>query len=233
MDCIILAAGLGNRLKDLTTDRPKAMVEVLKKPLIEYSFKFIQSNEVNNIYIVGGYRFEVLQKHVAGKAKTKIFLNPDYQKGSTLTVEKAIDQVNGSFLLMNVDHIYPPAMFEKILKNSDDDKIIAMVDSDRQLVADDMKVEFRNGSCIKRISKTLEVFQAGYIGMTFIGKNRLPLYKQALKDTIKETEGKGNVEAILDYLSKSHDIHTLDLSGFGWYEVDDQHDLKKAEDALK
>jgi choline kinase len=85
---------------------------------------------------------------------------------------------------------------------------------------------------IRKISKTLSEFQLGYIGMTYIGKNKLGLYQKALGQVIQDTKGKANVEGVLDYLSQQEPIYTLDLGGFGWHEVDNQEDLQKAQKAL-
>ena len=45
-----------------------------------------------------------------------------------------------------------------------------MADSDRDLVSDDMKIDFKKPSIIGKISKQLTQYSAGYIGMSFIGK---------------------------------------------------------------
>ncbi|HCL57691.1 MAG TPA: hypothetical protein DHW82_11885 [Spirochaetia bacterium] len=235
MDVVILAAGLGSRLKGLTEDKPKAMVSVLNKTLIDYALEFIDLSVINRVFIIGGYKKDILENHLKTKNNKKIFFieNKDYSLGSTLTIEKAVSKLEDSFLLMNVDHIYPRKMFDKIMRSVNDLSLTAMTDSDRTLVDDDMKVELNPDLTIKKISKTLTVFQKGYIGMTFIGKKNLEIYKNALKTVIQNTEGKANVEAVLDFLSKDHPIDVLDLSGFGWHEVDNQEDLEKAETQLK
>lgn len=234
MDVVILAAGLGSRLKDLTQDCPKAMVKVLNKPLIDYTLDMIDFSQINNVYVIGGYKIEVLKNHLEQKKikKIKVIENKDYQAGSTLTVEKALPFIEDNFLLMNVDHIYSPEFFKRILKASNPDKIIAMSDSDRVLVADDMKIELSSNNTIKKISKQLSVFQKGYIGMSFIGKNQLQTYKKAVETVKNQTQSKANVEAVLDYLAPQIGIEVLDLSGIGWYEVDNQEDLTNAEKGL-
>jgi len=235
MEAIVLAAGLGSRLKGLTQDRPKAMVKVLDRPLIDYTLELLSSPEIEAIYIVGGYQIEVLQEHVAKKKNPKVSVveNKDYKLGSTLTLDKAINQIKGGFLLMNADHIYSKPFMDKILAAKAEDKIIAMTDKDRELVDDDMKIELTDSKKIKKISKKLERFDLGYIGMTYVGAKKLGIYKKALEEVIANTNGSANVEAVLDYLASREAIDVLDLSGIGWHEVDSQEDLIKAEKALK
>ncbi|PKL13154.1 MAG: hypothetical protein CVV50_03725 [Spirochaetae bacterium HGW-Spirochaetae-6] len=234
MQAVIMAAGLGSRLKDLTLDRPKAMVSVAGRPLIDYALDFLDFPEFEEIFIVGGYKNEVLFEHVANRPKVKCLVNADFEKGSTLTLKTGLSHIKDSFLLMNVDHIYPRALCQKILAHRAADKIIAMVDTDRNLVDDDMKVQFRSGKEINTISKQLTDFHAGYIGMTFVGEKQLTLYKKSVNEVIRQTRSQGNAEAVLDYLAKQGlSVQTLDLSGFGWHEVDDQNDRLKAEQALQ
>ena len=55
---IILAAGYGTRLYPLTKDKPKALLDVAGKPMIEYIFDRINEvKEINDIYIVSNSKF--------------------------------------------------------------------------------------------------------------------------------------------------------------------------------
>ncbi len=53
MKSIILAAGLGTRLRPMTENTPKALVQVNQKPLIEYQIEFLKEKGINDIIIVG------------------------------------------------------------------------------------------------------------------------------------------------------------------------------------
>ncbi len=229
-DVVILAAGLGSRLKNFTQDKPKAMVQVGNKTLIDHAFAFLDLSKVQKVFVVGGYQAEVLKNHLSSyKEQVEFVYNPDYQQGSVLTLEKALPFIKGNFLLMNVDHIYPQKMFFTLLKKVTEKGIFAMADSDRNLVADDMKIDFKKPSIIGKISKQLTQYSAGYIGMSFIGKEKLALYKKAVQVVKEQTCGKANVEGVLDYLAPQEDISVIDLSGFGWHEVDTPEDKTLAE----
>jgi NDP-sugar pyrophosphorylase family protein len=60
MHAIILAGGKGERLRPLTVDRPKPMVEVLGVPILAYQVQWLQSQGVTDITISCGYRHEVI-----------------------------------------------------------------------------------------------------------------------------------------------------------------------------
>jgi L-glutamine-phosphate cytidylyltransferase len=60
MKAIILAAGRGSRMKDLTDDRPKCMVELHGKPLLEWELTALRNAGISDIAIVTGYKRELL-----------------------------------------------------------------------------------------------------------------------------------------------------------------------------
>ncbi|MBK1652709.1 sugar phosphate nucleotidyltransferase [Halorhodospira halochloris] len=66
MRAIILAAGQGTRLRPLTDDRPKCMVELEGKPLLEHQLEVLRGAGIEDIHVVGGYRAEWLQQEIFG-----------------------------------------------------------------------------------------------------------------------------------------------------------------------
>ena len=61
---VILAGGQATRMRPFTDDRPKAMVEVAGKPIVEHEINWLALNGVQNIVISCGYRAEVLREHL-------------------------------------------------------------------------------------------------------------------------------------------------------------------------
>ncbi|MBU5592521.1 CTP--phosphocholine cytidylyltransferase [Clostridium sp. MSJ-4] len=64
MRAIILAAGMGTRLRPLTNDRPKSLVEVLGEPMAERQIRFLKEKGIDDILVVTGYmaeKFEYLK----------------------------------------------------------------------------------------------------------------------------------------------------------------------------
>ncbi|MDW0114028.1 sugar phosphate nucleotidyltransferase [Sporosarcina saromensis] len=55
MRAIILAAGMGTRLRPLTDERPKGLVEVLGKPIVERQIEFLKEKGIHDIIVVTGY----------------------------------------------------------------------------------------------------------------------------------------------------------------------------------
>ncbi|MBM3939776.1 MAG: nucleotidyltransferase family protein [SAR202 cluster bacterium] len=62
---LVLAGGKGERLRPLTDDRPKPMVPVGDRPLIEYHLRWLASNGVRRAILLVGYKQEVIRQHFA------------------------------------------------------------------------------------------------------------------------------------------------------------------------
>ncbi|MET4694108.1 phosphocholine cytidylyltransferase family protein [Endozoicomonas lisbonensis] len=59
--CLILAAGTGSRLKPLTDNTPKCLVEFLGKPILQYQLDVIEAVDIDSVAIVTGYRSSQIQ----------------------------------------------------------------------------------------------------------------------------------------------------------------------------
>jgi len=233
MKAIVIAAGMGNRLGNLTETKPKGMVQVNGKELILHAMDFLSAGDFSERIVIVGYQGDAfsafLQKNCP---EVRVIMNPDYRLGSVRTIEKALPHLDEPFLLMNVDHVYPRRMFPAIPTHHAG--LTAICDSDRELASDDMKVALNRERKIASISKTLEEFDAGYIGMTWCGSGALETYREAIGRTVEAQGDSANVEAILAHLAdKGHDIDICDLSGMGWLEIDTQEDLTRAERVLR
>jgi len=233
MQVIILAAGVGSRLGDLTFDRPKAMVRVAGRELILRVKDFLDHPAIGEKIVVTGYKSDFLSDFLKKNwPEAKTIFNPHYKEGSIRSIETALPLIKGDFLVMNADHIYPRRMLQHIIGRGQG--LSAVCDFDRTLGPDDMKVRLCESGKLKFIRKTLDEFDCGYIGMTYCASNELPTYKNCVSQTRKAEGDKAAVEFALGYLAtKDHKINICDTSGIGWLEVDTQEDLAKAEETLQ
>jgi choline kinase len=242
MQVVLLAAGLGSRLGTLTERLPKALIPVAGQPLLAYAVRFAQAviqgarpagGDAGDIIVVGGFGFPQVADEVARRAlPVTLVENRDFRDGNLVSLQAARPRVRGDVLLMNVDHIYRPAI--AALAAQPADEVTAFIDVDRQLGADDMKVERDAAGRIRRIAKTLERFDCGYVGMTQIPGAALGRY-WAEADAALAEEGRAiHVERVLGRLAATPAPPACrDISGHGWLEVDLPDERDHAEAALR
>ena len=103
MKAIILAAGLGSRLRPLTDSIPKCMVEVNGVKIIDRQINNLIANKINDIYV---YKSEILREYLKSHYPfVNVINNSDYENTNNMySLFLAKDYVIGSdFLLMNAD----------------------------------------------------------------------------------------------------------------------------------
>lgn len=88
MKAMILAAGQGTRLRPLTDDRPKCLVEYAGKPLLEHQLEVLRAGDVDDIHIVGGYRAEQLERPDA-----TLHINPRFAETNMVSTLFAAEDV--------------------------------------------------------------------------------------------------------------------------------------------
>ena len=108
MKAVVLAAGEGTRLRPLTEEKPKGMVEVAGKPLLTHCFERLNELGIDELLVVVGYKKEVIIEHYGDEFDgTPItYAHQREQKGlahALLTVEEHIDD---DFVLMLGDNVF-------------------------------------------------------------------------------------------------------------------------------
>ena len=122
MQAVVLAAGEGSRLRPLTEDKPKGMVEVAGKPILTHCFEQLADLGADELYVVVGYRKEVIIEHY-GDAFGQIpitYAHQREQKGlahALLTVEEYIDD---DFMLMLGDNIFDANLQDVVDRQRED-----------------------------------------------------------------------------------------------------------------
>jgi choline kinase len=233
MQAVLLAAGLGSRLGQLTEHIPKALIAVGGQPLLAYAVRFAQASGAHDIIVVGGYGYDLVAAEVARRAlPVKLVRNEAFCDGNLVSLMTARPHLNNDeLLLMNIDHIYRPAVAAIVAPPADD--VTAFIDTDRTLGADDMKVERDGAGRVRRIAKTLETWDAGYVGMTKVPVAAAARYWATVDAALAEEGRAIHVERVLARLAAAGQAPACrDVSGHGWLEVDLPEERDRAEEAL-
>ena len=242
MKTVLLAAGLGSRLGDLTTALPKALVKVADTPLMVHALRFAARLDPEQVIVVGGFCFPQVSQELAaarvsdpavlGRLPLSLVENTDYRQGNLLSLMAARRELTDDFLILNVDHIFHPDIAALVRQPATE--VTAFIDTDRTLVADDMKVRRDQRGRVLEIAKTLTRFDCGYVGMTRVPGAALPRYFAEVDRALAEEGPSIHVERILARLATSDSPPVCrDISGHGWLEVDTPGERAAAEAALR
>ena len=123
---VILAAGVGSRLGDEFADRPKGLLRIGDRPIIEESIQALARAHIRDILIVTGHQaghYESLEGDDGVSLRT--VHNPHYaESGSMYSLYCARHALNDGFLLLESDLIYEPRALTELLAHPADDAIL-------------------------------------------------------------------------------------------------------------
>lgn len=104
---VVPAAGEGTRLRPLTNDRPKALVEVAGTPLLTRCFETLLSLGVTELVVVVGYRGDDIVTHYGDRFRgvPVTYARQTEQRGLAHALATAEPHVDGAFLLLNGDNV--------------------------------------------------------------------------------------------------------------------------------
>ena len=114
MDVLILAAGLGTRMGDLTKDLPKPLLPVKGKPLIDYALNLIEPLQTKNIFVNTHYHADLIQLHISKNYENiKISFEPEI-----LGTGGGIKKIHqNDLLVLNTDNLWQ-AQFAQEIKSA-------------------------------------------------------------------------------------------------------------------
>ena len=237
MKAIILAAGLGSRLRPITDNLPKCMVPVNGQPIINKQISNLLENgfQEEDIIVVGGYKSEILEEYLKNNfRKVKYINNTRYAETNNMyslyLAMKKIGEV--PFLLMNADVFYDSSVISGLLKCEADNAIAA----DRtQYIEESMKVCTDEDNKISHISKAIpeDEHYAVSIDVYKISAEAAKRLIEIVKEFIEIKRDENSwTEVALDQILDScmFKPYVIDAR---WVEIDNHYDLKLAESLFK
>lgn len=109
MKAVILAGGFGKRLKPLTNDRPKSMIEISGVPILEWQIDWLRKNDITEVVICVGYLHNVIVDHIGSGKKFGVNVGYSLEEqplGTGGALKNAASLLSGtSFLALNGDVI--------------------------------------------------------------------------------------------------------------------------------
>jgi bifunctional UDP-N-acetylglucosamine pyrophosphorylase/glucosamine-1-phosphate N-acetyltransferase len=118
MKAVILAAGEGKRMHPLTYTRPKVMVPIANRPIMEHLLIEMKEAGITGFVMVVGYHHETIRQHFGDGAKWGVrieYVPQTKQLGTAHAVRMVSGRVNGKFLLANGDVLVQANSIKRVL----------------------------------------------------------------------------------------------------------------------
>lgn len=259
MKVIVLAAGQGTRLRPLTDDRPKCMVEVNGKSILERQLDAMYACGIKNsdITIITGYRGDVLQNRFMDKG-ISIIVNENYETTNmvcSLMCARKLMETQEDILISYGDIIYNETVLKKILASDElgsvivDDEWYSYWSQRCENPLDDAEtLLFDQNDYLTEIGqKTTDLarVQSQYIGlMRFKGEGlraMLDLAKEAedrtakgiaLWRTMRTYQKMYMTDLLQGLIDEGNKLKAIHIHR-GWFEIDDLDDLEVVKSQLE
>lgn len=231
LSAVILAAGRGTRLAPLTDRRPKCLLPVGDRAILDWQLEALADAGVDRITVVTGHAADILDAHLAGRRGIRTVRNPSHSTTDNLaSCHAARDHFVGeASVLLNGDTLFEHAVLVDLLA-AEPVPILIAIDRKPLYDADDMKIVTTDTNRLRRIGKDLAQPDGEAIGITL-------LREAGRGDFLRQVEARlaapGGERALyteaLDALAAQDRIGVRAVHARRWIEIDTPQDLAAAE----
>ena len=243
MQAIILAAGMGKRLKELTSNATKCMVEVNGEMMIHKTLMHLEKLNLNKIVLVVGYEGQQLMDYVNSlglKTPVEYVVNDVYDKTNNIYSLYLAKEylLQDDTLLLESDLVYEEAVIRKLVDTPYPSLVLVdkfeswmdgtciTVDEDDNITSFVSKREF-DFTKTDEYYKTVNLYK---FSKNFSEKYYVP-FLEAYCNAMGLNEYYEQVLKVITFLGDL-EIKAVKLNGEKWYEIDDVQDLDIAESLL-
>ena len=206
MKAVILAAGKGERLRPLTDYKPKAMLPICNKPLLDYHIKALESNGIDDIAIVVNYLEEEIRKHL--KEKDLKFYRDEKISGTASALLAARNFIDDEFILLYGD-IFFDAPISEVLENRNSMAVFFVEDVSSY------------GEVIIEEGRVIGIREKSGKGSGFVNAGIYhldPSIVEFLEKTDRSERGEFELTDSIMMLSESKGVKAVKLEGF-WKDI--------------
>ena len=241
---LIIAAGLGSRLKKHTENLPKCMLDFGGKTLLQRQLDSYKINGIKNISLVRGYKKEKINYK-----GIKYFENSDYKNNNVLnSIFYAEKEINGNIIVSYSDILFNQTVVERTLKSDHDISVVVDIDwrgyyvgRKDHPISEAENVIFNSNNEVEKIGKIntgKEEVHGEFIGMIKLSNRGTEIFKEQFNRLKQIYWNKPFQRAkifqkayLTDFIQELVDIgvkvHCIIIES-GWKEIDTVEDYKKA-----
>ncbi len=182
MKAVVLCAGVGRRLRPLTEERPKCLIEVGGRTILESCLANLEAAGIVDVVLVTGYMSELVERHALERSRARVTFVRNEEFASTNTavsLNLALKGMDSDFVLVNGDVLFDRGILEDLLCHPS--RNCLAVDPDISLGGEEVKVVVRDGR-VEKVGKdadpALSLGEA--IGLNKIGLDTRPRARRCL-----------------------------------------------------
>jgi len=225
LQAIILAAGTGSRIAAVSGGKPKPLLEVGGKTLIEHQLDILADAGISPVTIVVGHESAKVRESVGNRAD--YVENPDPSGTNSLySLWLARDRIKGPVLICNCDLLYHPEIIDRLL----DVKGTALAyDSSFGWGREKMKVGFVDGR-LRAMSKDLPygIATGENLGLLCFGENEAKVLVAKVEEWVAAGKKTAWLAEAVQAAAQDVPVHGVDIAGLPWIEIDYPQDLDNA-----
>ena len=234
---VILAAGMAKRLRPITDEKPKCLLEVGGKTLLQRTVDAMISAGIKEFVVVTGYRENMIREFLTihySLCTIHYIDNPDYEHNNNIfSLWLAMQKLHGQeVLLMDSDILCDPEAVRRVARKTNP----ALAMQQHELGEEEMKIVVDEAGRITEISKTCSPADA--IGESVGIEKMTPAYTEAIYQELRKMildEGQIDIfyeRAFERLIPQGHTFEVVDTTDLFSYELDTPEDLEKASAAL-
>ena len=235
---IILSAGQGSRLLPLTENKPKCMLEIGGRSILQWQLDALLEAGISEVHVITGFHSDQVEAHLSScypeEQWVSTLFNPFYNVSDNLaSCWMARQHMENDFLLINGDTIFEPNVL-KVVLSSPEAPVTLTIDEKDSYDEDDMKVTLE-GDLVRNVSKILnaEDTNAESIGMLYFRGSGVSDFRAILESEMRNLSGlKSWFLAVVDMMADEGKVRACRISGNRWAEIDFIADLEAAEKLL-
>lgn len=230
LSAVILAAGRGARLAPLTDQRPKCLLPVGGRTILDRQLDALARAGVHDVAVVTGHAAEAIEEHIARRPGVRGVRNLRHATADNLaSCHVARDHFSGeASLLLNGDLLFEDGVLGDLLA-AEPVPILIAIDRKPLYDADDMKV-MTTDHWLSRIGKHLAQADGEAIGITLLRGAGRALFLGQVEARLAAPGGERALyPEALDALARQDHVSVRSVHGRRWIEIDTPDDLAAAE----
>jgi choline kinase len=234
---VILVAGIGSRLRPLTDDRPKALVDIGNETILGRALGLLGEHGVERVVLATGYREDRVREALAGGPLEAVFCRNDRFDSTQNSVSLALCEsaVGGqAFYKLDGDVVFDREVLTRLDRSPA--SLAVAVDASRRTDTEAMKIRLGSGNRIAEFGKgiSLEAAHGESIGIERVGSAAVKPLFEALARAGRDGRSDLYYEDVYSELIAAGelDAEAIEVGDLPWTEVDTTDDLERAREIV-